>query len=43
VLVQPEEGFEDEDHWVLSIPAWGIEGWDEESVDDDSDDQLDVA
>jgi hypothetical protein len=26
VLVQPEEGFEDQNHWVLSVPAWAIEG-----------------
>jgi hypothetical protein len=25
VLVQPEEGFEGEDCWELSIPAWSIE------------------
>ena len=35
VLVQPEEGFQDRDYWVLSIPAWAIEGWN--STDDPDD------
>jgi hypothetical protein len=34
VMIQREEGFEVQDHWVLSVPAWAIEGWDEESVND---------
>ena len=25
VLIQPEDGFEKQDHWVLSVAAWAIE------------------
>jgi len=32
VIIQPEECFENEDHWVLFIPAWAIES---ALVDDD--------
>jgi hypothetical protein len=35
VLVQPEEGFGDQDRWVLSVPAWAIEGWDSSLESDD--------
>ena len=40
VLIHPEDGFEDQDHRVLSVPAWAIEGWDES---EDSDEELDLG